>query len=79
MGPVTPFLTLMADKVPSDNSVVAGWGGFAVFVGLCLAVAVLGISLARHLRKARQNFGVEEVGSFKDSPKRLDQERTPDA
>ena len=44
-----------ADPVPSDKNVTAGWAAFAVFVGMALAVAVLGFSLTRHLRKARDN------------------------
>ena len=43
------------DPVPADKNVTAGWAAFAVFIGMALAVAVLGFSLVRHLRKARDN------------------------
>ena len=49
------LFALATDPVPSDKSVTAGWTAFAVFIGLALAVAVLGVSLTRHLRKAREN------------------------
>jgi hypothetical protein len=59
---VTAALVLVpfVDKVPKENDVVAGWGAFAVFVALCVAVAVLGFSLSKHLRTARRNFGVDD-------------------
>lgn len=50
----------LADKVPKQNDVVAGWTGFAVFMFLIVAVAVLLWSFSRHLRKTRENFGVEQ-------------------
>ncbi len=50
----------LADKVPKENDVVAGWTGFAVFMFLIVAVALLLWSFSRHLRKARENFGVEQ-------------------
>jgi len=44
-------LALLVQAVPEDEDVVAGWSGFAVFLGLILAVAFLGWSLTRQLRK----------------------------
>ncbi len=41
-----------AQEGPEPNDVVAGWTGFAVFIGLILAVAFLGWSLTKQLRKA---------------------------
>jgi hypothetical protein len=52
---LVPLLVGGADKVPAANDVKAGWVAFAVFIGLGIAVALLGISLTRHLRKARDN------------------------
>ena len=52
---LAPLLVGGADKVPAPDEVKAGWVAFAVFIGLALAVALLGISLTRHLRKARDN------------------------
>ena len=39
---------------PKDDDVVAGPIGFVIFIALCLAVAVLGISLNKHLKKAHR-------------------------
>jgi hypothetical protein len=61
---LVPLLVDGADKVPDPNDVKAGWLGFAVFIGLALAVTVLGFSLTRHLRKARDNA---EKGVFDSS------------
>lgn len=54
-------LAAMVDKVPADNDVKAGWGAFAVFIGLIVAVALLCVSLYRHLRKTKLNA---EAGVF---------------
>ena len=52
MGSERPDLLVpLADKVPADKDVNAGWVAFAVFVALCLAVACLGFSLTRHLAR----------------------------
>lgn len=50
---LNPMLTLVraAEEAPDPNDVVAGWVGFAVFIGLVVAVALLGVSLTKHLRK----------------------------
>ncbi|WP_141014266.1 hypothetical protein [Nocardioides sambongensis] len=48
---IAPLLTPLVEKAPDANDVVAGWMGFAVFIGLILAVVVLGWSLVRQLRK----------------------------
>jgi hypothetical protein len=53
----------LVDKTPNANDVKAGWGAFAVFIGMALAVAVLGVSLTRHLRKTDRNA---ESGVFDD-------------
>lgn len=52
-----PLLILLkaVDPVPADKDVTAGYVALAVFVGLVLAVAVLGFSLTRHLRKVKEN------------------------
>lgn len=39
---------------PDDNDVVAGPIGFVVFIALLIAVALLGWSLTRHLKKVHQ-------------------------
>ena len=45
------------DDAPADESVVAGPWGFAIFIGLVIAVAVLGWSLNKHLKKAHRAAG----------------------
>ena len=50
---LAPFLVAGADQVPADDDVKAGWVAFWIFIGLAVAVALLGFSLAKHLRKAR--------------------------
>ncbi|MEO5653661.1 MAG: hypothetical protein ABIN79_07100 [Marmoricola sp.] len=56
-----PYLAVGVDPVPAPEDVKAGWGAFAVFIALGIAVALLGFSLFRHLRKARDNA---EAGMF---------------
>lgn len=58
-------LVSLADPVPADEDVKAGWGAFALFIGLAITVALLGWSLVRHLRKARTN---RDAGVFGDEP-----------
>lgn len=60
------WMVSWADPTPEDKDVKAGWGAFFIFLGLALAVAFLGWSLVRQLRKARANadagaFGPEDV------------------
>jgi hypothetical protein len=54
---------LAKDTVPKDEDVVAGAWGAVTFVGLLLALAVLGYSLNKHLRKAQQ---AKDAGVFGD-------------
>jgi hypothetical protein len=48
------LLTVLVDKTPAANDVKAGWGAFAIFILLALAVAFLGWSLNRQLKKAQR-------------------------
>jgi hypothetical protein len=41
------------DPVPDDNDVKAGWGAFAIFVLLILAVAFLCWSFVKQVRKVK--------------------------
>ncbi len=52
---LAPLLVVWADKAPDPNDVKAGWVAFGVFIALALAVAFLGYSLTKHLRKVRDN------------------------
>lgn len=58
-------LISFADPVPADEDVKAGWGAFALFLGLGVTVALLGWSMVRHLGKARTN---RDAGAFGDEP-----------
>lgn len=58
---LSPLVVLLAEETPEPEDVVAGWMGFAVFIGLIIAVALLGWSLTRHLRTAEKNA---EHGAF---------------
>ena len=51
---------------PKDEDVVAGPIGFIIFVSLCIAVAVLGWSLNKHLKKAHR---AADEGVFGDPVK----------
>ncbi len=57
---LTGFVAL-ADKTPADADIKAGWGAFAIFIGMAIAVGLLGWSLIRHLRTAKLNA---EAGAF---------------
>ncbi|WP_395696309.1 hypothetical protein [Nocardioides sp.] len=47
------FVVHLVDGPPADEDVKAGWGAFAIFIALCLAVAFLGWSLSKQLKKAK--------------------------
>jgi hypothetical protein len=64
-----------ADKAPDPEDVKAGWGAFAIFAGLALAVALLGWSLTKQLKKTKANA---EAGVFGDEPTKAPGE-SPDA
>lgn len=66
------LLISLADKTPKPDDVKAGWGAFALFLALALAVAFLGYSLTKHLKKAQRNA---DEGVFDPSePRRRDQQ-----
>jgi hypothetical protein len=69
------YLVPLADQVPDPSEVKAGWVAFAVFIGLCLAVAFLGFSLTKHLRRASDNA---ERGAFDPSDKPREPRNHPD-
>jgi hypothetical protein len=73
------FLTLVVsfvDEVPKDDDVKAGWLAFAIFIGLILAVAFLGFSLVKQLRKAQ---AAEDAGLYDPSDKKKPTEQPPTA
>ena len=55
----------LPDPVPADNDVTAGWTALLVFVGLIIAVVVLGVSLTKQLRKAK---AARDAGVYGDPP-----------
>ncbi len=52
---VAVWLLTWADPVPEAEDVKAGWTAFGLFGLGVLAVALLGVSLTRHLRRADQS------------------------
>ncbi len=59
------LIVALADEPPAPSEVKAGPLGFAVFVFLILAVAVIGWSLVRQLRKAQ---AAKDAGVYGDEP-----------
>ncbi|HEY9564541.1 MAG TPA: hypothetical protein VIR30_12295 [Nocardioides sp.] len=71
------LLTVLAEekKTPEAADVVAGWTGFAVFLGLIVATALLCWSFTRQIRKAKlakeagvYGAGPGDVREAKDQP-----------
>jgi len=63
-GPVASMVTslvVLADGAPEPEDVKAGWTAFAVFLLLAVAVAFLGRSLFKQLRKAQ---AAQEAGVY---------------
>jgi hypothetical protein len=56
-------LVVAADPAPAAKDVKAGWGAFGIFIGLALAVAFLGWSLVKQLKKTQANA---DAGVFDD-------------
>lgn len=54
-------LVAFVDKTPAPADVKAGWGAFGIFLALALAVAFLGWSLVKQLKKTERNA---EAGVF---------------
>lgn len=71
MSLVWPMLTGAArflaqlDSTPADADVKAGWGALVLFLVLILAVAFLGFSLSKQLRKAQ---AARDAGVYGDPP-----------
>jgi hypothetical protein len=54
-------LVVLVDEAPEPEDVKAGWMAFVVLLLLIAAVAFLGFSLTKHLRKAQ---AAEEAGLY---------------
>ena len=66
------LIIALVERPPEPEDVKAGPLGFAVFVFLILAVAVIGWSLTRQLRRAQ---AAKDAGVYGDEPARSE----PDA
>ncbi|HWU31313.1 MAG TPA: hypothetical protein VN108_00490 [Marmoricola sp.] len=64
---VSTLVAVATDPTPKDNNVVAGPWGFLVFLGLLIAVAFLGWSLTRQLKKAQR---AADEGKYDPSDKK---------
>lgn len=58
-------LVLAEEKAPEDKDVVAGWTAFWIFIGLIVAVVVIGIALTRSLRTAQK---AKDAGVYDEKP-----------
>jgi nitric oxide reductase large subunit len=63
---ITTLATTWATEGPKPEDVKAGWTAFVVFLLLLAAVALLGWSLSRQLKKAERN---KEAGILPSSKK----------
>ena len=54
-------IVLTTDPVPEADDVVAGWVAFGIFIGLAIAVALLGWGLTKQLRRTEAN---RKAGAF---------------
>ena len=62
-GQVMPLVLRLVDQPPQPEDVKAGWTAFAIFIGLGIAVALLGWSLVRQLKKAQ---AAQDAGVYDD-------------
>ena len=69
---VTSLVVLLADGAPEPEDVKAGWTAFAIFLLLAVAVAFLGRSLFKQLRKAQ---AAQEAGRVRPRPGRRRRDR----
>lgn len=70
------LVVTLVDKAPEPEDVKAGWTAFAIFLLLAAAVAFLGFSLLKQLRKAQaaQDAGVYDAPE--DGPDSTDDEQS---
>ncbi len=62
---VAGLAVFLVEQAPEDEDVTAGWTAFAIFILLGIAVAILGWSLTRQLRKAQHS---KDTGVYGDAP-----------
>jgi hypothetical protein len=68
LAQMVPELVRVVDEAPEPEDVKAGWTAFVVFLLLIGAVAFLGFSLTKHLRKAQAAEEAGLYGSDEDAP-----------
>jgi len=68
-SPVISMVLALAGGAPEPEDVKAGWTAFAIFLLLLAAVAFLGFSLVKQLRKAQAAQQAGVYGPDKDSDK----------
>jgi TRAP-type C4-dicarboxylate transport system permease small subunit len=59
------LLVATSDPRPNDNNVVAGWTGFAVLIGLIIAVVFILRSFTKQLKKVE---AAREAGVYDEKP-----------
>ena len=69
------LVTVLADPNPKADDVKAGWTAFVVFLLLLAAVALLGWSLSRQLKKAERN---KEAGILPSAKEQRRQREHPE-
>jgi hypothetical protein len=74
LSPVLPFVLSLVDESPEPEDVKAGWTAFAIFLLLGAAVALLGFSLVKQLRKAQ---AAKDAGVYGDEPQARDEGEDP--
>jgi hypothetical protein len=57
---------LATDQAPEDEDVKAGWTAFAIFIGLIVAVALLGWALTKQLKRTDANARAGAFGPVED-------------
>ncbi|QIK74221.1 hypothetical protein [Nocardioides piscis] len=72
-GSSVALLLAAVEEGPAPEDVKAGWTALIIFLLLAVAVAVLGFSLVKHLRKAE---AAKDAGAYGDEPKRPDHDST---
>jgi nitric oxide reductase large subunit len=73
---IVTLATTWATDGPKPEDVKAGWTAFAVFLLLLVAVALLGWSLSRQLKRAERN---KEAGILPSSKDKQKQHHAPQA
>jgi hypothetical protein len=68
LAQLVPELVRVVDEAPEPEDVKAGWTAFVVFLLLIGAVAFLGFSLTKHLRRAQAAEEAGLYGSDEDAP-----------